>query len=51
MADDVRERICVLLKEKYADFGATLAAEKLANLDRVKISAGTVRRIQIELGL
>lgn len=51
MADDVRERICALLKEKYADFGATLAAEKLAELDGTKVSAETVRRIQIELGL
>ncbi len=51
MAGDLRERICALLKEKYADFGATLAAEKLAELDRVKVSAETVRRLQIELGL
>jgi transposase len=51
MAGDLRERICALLKEKYADFGATLAAEKLAELDRIKISIETVRRLQIELGL
>jgi transposase len=51
MADDLRERICALLKEKYAGFGATLAAEKLDELDRIKVSAETVRRIQIDLGL
>ena len=51
MANALRGRICALLKEKYADFGATLAAEKLAELDRIEVSAGTVRRLQIELGL
>lgn len=51
MAEDLRERICALLKEKYADFGATLAAEKLAELDRIKVSIETVRRLQVELGL
>jgi transposase len=51
LADDVRLRIAGLLRDKYADFGATLAAEKLAELDRIKVSAETVRRLQIELGL
>ena len=36
MADDLRARICALLKEKYADFGATLAAEKLEELDQIQ---------------
>jgi hypothetical protein len=44
-------RIGGLLKEKYADFGAMLAAEKVEELDRIKVSAGTVRRIQVDLGL
>jgi transposase len=51
MADDLRARIGSLLAEKYADFGATLAAEKLAELDRIQVSAETVRRLQIDLGL
>ena len=51
MADDLRARICALLKEKYADFGATLAAEKLEELDQIQVSAETVRRQQIDLGL
>src|ERR1700704_1403582 len=51
MSEAVRDRIGGLLKEKYVDFGATLAAEKLLELDGVKVSAETVRRIQIELGL
>jgi transposase len=51
MADDLRTRISGLLREKYADFGATLAAEKLCELDHIKVSAETVRRLQIDLGL
>ena len=51
MSEAVRDRIGGLLKEKYVDFGATLAAEKLLELDGVKVSAETVRRIQIGLGL
>jgi transposase len=51
MSGERRMLIGGLLKEKYADFGATLAAEKLEELDRIKVSAETVRRIQIDLGL
>jgi transposase len=51
MSEERRMRIGGLLKENYADFGATLAAEKLEELDRIKVSAETVRRIQIDLGL
>jgi transposase len=51
LADELRLRISGLLREKYADFGATLAAEKLAELDQIKVSAETVRRLQIDLGL
>jgi len=51
LPDDLRQRLSDLLRDKYADFGATLAAEKLAELEQIKISAETVRRLQIELGL
>jgi transposase len=47
----VRGRIEGLLREKYADFGATLAAEKLLELDGIKVSVEMVRRLQIGLGL
>jgi transposase len=47
----VRDRIERLLQQKYPDFGATLAAEKLLELDGIKVSIETVRRIQISLGL
>jgi transposase len=50
MSEAVRTRIDGLLKERYSDFGATLAAEKLLERDGIKVSAETVRRIQIDLG-
>jgi hypothetical protein len=51
MSEVLRSRIGDLLRQKYTDFGATLAAEKLLELDGIKVSAETVRRIQIALGL
>lgn len=39
------------LKERYADFGPTFAAEKLSEHEGIKISAETVRQIQKRLGL
>ena len=46
-----RDRIAALLGEKYPDFGPTLAVEKLAEREGIVVSAETVRRIQIDLGL
>ena len=46
-----RARIEELLRGKYPDFGATLAAEKLGERDGIAVSRETVRRIQIDLGL
>jgi transposase len=51
MSKAVRGRIEVLLRQKYPDFGATLAAEKLLERDGIEVSIETVRRIQIGLGL
>jgi transposase len=51
LAAPLRSRIEVLLKDKYPDFGATLAAEKLAELDGIGVSRETVRQLQIGLGL
>ena len=39
------------LKTRYADFGATLASEKLGEIEGVSASKETVRQIQIRLGL
>jgi transposase len=39
------------LQTRYADFGATLASEKLSEVEGVRVSKETVRQIQIRLGL
>jgi transposase len=49
MSEALRTRIGGLLKEKYADFGPTLATEKLLGLDGIKMSVEMVRRIQMDL--
>lgn len=51
MSEALRSRIGVLLAESYPDFGPTLAAEKLWERDGIRVSAETVRGIQIALGL
>ena len=51
LADDVRARISGLLRDKYPDFGPTLAAEKLVELEGIKVSAETIRQTQVRLGL
>src|SRR3984957_15224002 len=49
--NDVRRaEIAALLKGRYAGFGATLASEKLLELDGIAVSAETVRQMQISLG-
>src|SRR5271165_6589014 len=39
------------LRTRYADFGATLASEKLREMEGVSVSKERVRQIQIRLGL
>lgn len=39
------------LKEKYPDFGPTLAAEKLLEVEGIKLSDETIRQLMIKLGL
>jgi transposase len=46
-----RVQIAELLQVKYAGFGATLASEKLLELDGIKVSAETIRQMQIAQGL
>jgi transposase len=46
-----RTRISGLLKEQYHDFGPTLAAEKLLELDGIEVSRETIRQLQVGLGL
>jgi transposase len=51
LAGRVVIRIEAALHERYSDFGATLAAEKLAEHEGITVSAETVRQIRIRLGL
>ena len=46
-----RAQIVELLRGKYADFGPTLAAEKLGELDGIEISRESARRLQMASGL
>jgi transposase len=49
--DDVRRlAIAALLTGRYSGFGATLASEKLLELDGIAVSTETVRQMQISLG-
>ena len=50
-ADSVRERAVYLLKERFPDFGPTLACEKLNELYDIVLSKETVRKWMIEAGL
>lgn len=45
------DRVLSILREHYADFGPTLAAEKLKSRHKIILAKETVRRIQIASGL
>ena len=47
LKDPIKDKILSLLKDKYAGFGPTLAAEKLQELDGVQISKECLRRLMI----
>jgi transposase len=44
-------QVVEILREQYADFGPTLAAEKLAERHQIVLAKETVRRIQVDAGL
>lgn len=44
-------RVLKILRESYADFGPTLAAEKLAERHKIVLSKETVRRLLVGAGL
>ena len=46
-----RRQVIGLYRERYPDFGPTLAAEKLAERDGIRIRPETLRRLLIEAGL
>jgi transposase len=47
----VAQQALDLIKEKYADFGPTLAHEKLTEIHKLKLSRESVRRIMVEEAL
>src|SRR4051795_5281029 len=47
----VRDLILALVRERYADFGPTLACEKLAQLHGFRVSRETLRKWMIADGL
>jgi hypothetical protein len=47
----VRDLVMTLIKERYADFGPTLVAEKLLELHDCRVSRETLRKWMIEDGL
>jgi len=51
LPETLRAQVLALLRGKYPDFGPTLAAEKLLELDGVKVSRETIRQMQVASGL
>lgn len=51
LPESEERRISNILREKYPDFGPTLAAEKLSELHGIVRDPKTIRRIQIKEGL
>ena len=51
MGGKVKARVLRLYQTQYSDFGPTLAAEKLAERDRIVISDETLRRWLLETGV
>lgn len=47
----ISQKAAALLKKKYADFGPTLAAEKLLELDDLSVGKETARRLMTEASL
>ena len=47
----IAERAEKYIKEKYFNFGPTLAAEKLSECDNIKLSRETARKVMVKMGL
>jgi len=47
----VKEKVLRLYRKKYADFGPTLASEKLLELDGIRLSDETLRLWLLDAGL
>ena len=51
LPDRIKDRSLKLYKEKYHDFGPTLASEKLFEIDKIKINDETLRLWLLEAGI
>jgi len=51
LKEDLEKPVARILRDTYADFGPTLAMEKLAERHQIVLAKETVRRIQIDAGL
>lgn len=51
LADPLRQQIAAIVREQYADFGPTLAQEKLLERHDIKLSVESLRQIMTEKGL
>ena len=49
--DEIRNKVIQLLRSEYADFGPTLASEKIYQTNGIKLSDETIRKWQIEEAL
>ena len=51
ISEEIRSQVINLLREKYLDFGPTLASEKLLDRHQIKLSEETLRKWMVEEGL
>ncbi len=51
ISDAVRDYVVTVVRKRYTDFGPTLAAEKLAERDGLRVSRETLRSWMSEAGL
>ena len=51
LSDAVKDKALRLFKDKYRDFGPTLASEKLFERDKIKVNDETLRLWLIERGI
>lgn len=51
ICDGVRDYALAIVRERYADFGPSLAAEKLAERDGLRVSRETLRSWMADAGL
>lgn len=51
LKEEIKVQVIAAIREKYADFGPTFAAEKLEQHEGLKVSKETLRKWMIEVGL